>query len=113
MEYVPAPGTILKGVHKLEPGCALALADGHVRAWRYWSLPAPARPLTLPYGEAVERLRALLDEAVRSRLVSDVPLGIFLSGGIDSSTVAALAARHGALETFAIGFDEPSFDESR
>ena len=66
----------------------------------------------LKHGEAVERLRELLDEAVRSRLVADVPLGIFLSGGIDSSTVAALAARHGALDTFSIGFEEPSFDES-
>jgi asparagine synthase (glutamine-hydrolysing) len=59
----------------------------------------------------VERLRDLLDEAVRSRLVSDVPLGIFLSGGIDSSAIAALAARHGALDTFTIGFEESSFDE--
>ena len=113
MEYVPAPLTIVRDVQKLEPGCALVLQDGRVRGWRYWSLPTPRQPLRLSYGDAVERLRALLDDAVRSRLVSDVPLGIFLSGGIDSTTVAALAARHGALETFSIGFDEPSFDESR
>jgi len=112
MEYVPAPLTIVRGVRKLEPGCALALEDGQVREWRYWSLPAAAAAPPPPYPEAVERLQALLDEAVASRLVSDVPLGIFLSGGLDSSTVAALAARHGALETFAIGFEERSFDES-
>ncbi len=113
MEYVPAPGTIVRGIQKLEPGCALALEDGRIKQWRYWSLPAPSVPLRLPYGEAVERLRVLLDDAVRSRLVADVPLGIFLSGGIDSSAVAALAARHGALNTFSIGFEEHTFDESR
>jgi asparagine synthetase B (glutamine-hydrolysing) len=60
---------------------------------------------------AVGELRSRLEHAVQSRLVADVPLGVFLSGGIDSSVVAALAARHGALDTFSIGFDEASFDE--
>ena len=111
LEYVPAPTSILKGVRKVEPGTAVVLEREQIRTMRYWALdPRPADPVC-PYREAVQRLRHLLDEAVKSRLVSDVPLGIFLSGGIDSSTVAALAARHGELETFSIGFDERSFDE--
>lgn len=111
LEYVPAPDTILRGVSKMEPGCALVAEGGRVRPTRYWQLdPRPDRPV-VPYAEAVLQLRDGLDSAVSSRLLSDVPLGVFLSGGIDSSAVAAIAARHGALDTFTIGFDEPSFDE--
>ena len=113
LEYVPAPHTIVRGVQKLEPGTMLILQDGDIAISRYWTLDPRQDVRRRPYGEAVLELRQRLENAVRSRLVSDVPLGIFLSGGIDSSTVAALAARAGALETFAIGFDEPSFDESR
>jgi asparagine synthase (glutamine-hydrolysing) len=112
-EYVPAPRSMLAGVHKLEPGTSLVLEDGEFELRRYWRLdPCPQEP-PLPYAEAVRELRSRLETAVTSRLVSDVPLGIFLSGGIDSSAVAALAARAGALETFSIGFEEASFDESR
>jgi asparagine synthase (glutamine-hydrolysing) len=111
LEYVPAPRSLIAGVHKLEPGTALILENGGTRIERYWQLDARERKPALPYGAAVEELRSRLERAVASRLVSDVPLGVFLSGGIDSSVVAALAARHGALDTFAIGFDETSFDE--
>lgn len=112
LEYVPAPNSLIEGVRKLEPGSALVMERGSIRHHRYWRLdPRPAGE-PLPYADAVRELRGRLERAVASRLVSDVPLGIFLSGGIDSSTVAALAARHGALETFAIGFEEASFDES-
>lgn len=112
LEYVPAPRAMIAGVHKLEPGTTLVLEHGVVRTRRYWSIdPRPAQPPP-PYPAAVAELRMLLDDAVRTRLVSDVPLGVFLSGGIDSSTVAALAARHGAVDTFSIGFEERSFDES-
>src|SRR5690606_285165 len=111
-EYVPAPPTMVRGVPKLEPGSILPLEDGRLALRRYWSLRPRVSPRIPPYREAVQVLRESLERAVRSRLVSDVPLGIFLSGGIDSSSVAALAAREGALETFSIGFDEPSFDES-
>jgi asparagine synthase (glutamine-hydrolysing) len=112
LEYVPAPRSLIRGVHKLEPASALILENGTVRDHRYWSIDMRPPSRAIAYEDAVAELRAKLETAVYSRLVSDVPLGIFLSGGIDSSTVAALAARHGALETFAIGFDEPSFDES-
>ena len=112
LEYVPAPHSLIAGVHKLEPGSLLTLERGRITTKRYWSIDPVPRERPLPYGDAVVELRRRIDAAVLSRLVSDVPLGVFLSGGIDSSTVAALAARHGALETFSIGFAEPSFDES-
>jgi asparagine synthase (glutamine-hydrolysing) len=113
LEYVPAPDTILRGVHKLEPGTCLVLDDGDITVRTYWRLDPRAAKTAPPYSAAVSALRQRLEGAVRSRLVSDVPLGIFLSGGIDSSAIAALAAREGALETFSIGFEEASFDESR
>jgi asparagine synthase (glutamine-hydrolysing) len=113
LEYVPAPASIVRGVSKLEPGTALVLEDGELHKRRWWKLePRVAEPV-MPYEDAVAELRARLDAAVRSRLVSDVPLGVFLSGGIDSSAVAALATKAGALNTFSIAFDERSFDESR
>jgi len=111
-EYVPSPGCIVAGVAKLEPGSALVLEDGQARIEHWWRLDARTSAQVLPYPEAVRELRTRLEGAVRSRLVADVPLGVFLSGGIDSSTVAALAARAGAVDTFSIGFRERSFDES-
>jgi asparagine synthase (glutamine-hydrolysing) len=112
LEYVCAPNSLIRGVHKLEPGTAVILENGVIRHHRYWQIDATVAQLPGAYPDAVRELRSRLDGAVASRLVSDVPLGIFLSGGIDSSTVAAIAARHGALETFSIGFEERSFDES-
>jgi asparagine synthase (glutamine-hydrolysing) len=113
-EYVPAPRAIIRQVHKLPAGHWLTYANGRVKVEPYWDL-AGLRPAEVAEADAVERLRALLDAVVRDHMVSDVPLGVFLSGGIDSSTVAAFAARHatGRLKTFAIGFEDGSFDESR
>jgi asparagine synthase (glutamine-hydrolysing) len=112
LDYVPSPRAMVEGVHKLEPGSFLRITNGSVSVGSYWTIdPLPVLPAP-DYAAAVGRLRALIEESVRSRLVSDVPLGVFLSGGLDSSTIAALAARHGAIDTFAIGFDEASFDES-
>jgi asparagine synthase (glutamine-hydrolysing) len=115
-EYVPAPATMWRGVSKLEPGTRLVFA-GEPRVERYFSLPLPISAESGREWSGERAARALLEElrrSVRERLVSDVPLGVFLSGGLDSSTVAALAAeaRHGDLDTFSIGFDDPSFDES-
>lgn len=111
LEYVPAPRTILRNIMKLEPGTMLVLEHGAVRIASYWDIDARTT-FTGSYDEAVALLRERLERAVRSRLVSDVPLGVFLSGGLDSSVVAALAAHVTAVDTFSIGFREKSFDES-
>lgn len=117
--YIPAPNALYRGTRKLPGGCYLTLdlADFQLREHRYWhfAIDADEHAPKERIPELTEELRALLDRAVARRLVSDVPLGIFLSGGIDSSTVLALAARHrmpADLDTFTIGFTEPSFDES-
>jgi asparagine synthase (glutamine-hydrolysing) len=118
--YIPAPHCILRDAHKLPAGASLVveLPDGEPRVSRYWEFRLePAEPAS---GDAegvwAEELRERLERAVERRLMADVPLGVFLSGGIDSSSVALLAARHtkpGELRTFSIGFEEASFDESR
>jgi asparagine synthase (glutamine-hydrolysing) len=114
LEYVPAPHSILEGVHKLPPAHLLVAERGETRVFPYWRLDLTPTPQAPSEAEALEELKERLDVAVRRRLLSEVPLGVFLSGGIDSSTIAALAARHapGRLKTFSIGFEDPSFDES-
>lgn len=118
-EYVPAPDSPLEGFSRLAGGEALELdlARGTTRSWRYWKpdFGAETGKLVLSWDDAEARLLAALEASVRLRLRSDVPLGVFLSGGVDSSTVAALARRllpGGELRTYAIGFEEASFDES-
>jgi asparagine synthase (glutamine-hydrolysing) len=109
--YVIGPDSILRGVRSLPPGSQLSFRDGRVEIRRYWDLAdAMPEPVENPDEEEFE---ALVNDAVRARLVSDVPLGIFLSGGVDSSLVTALAQRESdtPLRTFTIGFDEPSYDE--
>jgi asparagine synthase (glutamine-hydrolysing) len=113
-DYVPAPDSALAGFSKLAGGEALELdlETKKTRRWRYWR-PRFTPKLALGMDEAKERLRAALAESIRIRLRSDVPLGVFLSGGVDSSTIAALARQLvPELRTYAIGFEEPSFDES-
>lgn len=109
-EYVPAPQSILRGVRKL-PAAHLAVFDARgLRLRRYWQIPEAQA--TAPDGAEQELVR-LLDAAVQKRLVADVPVGVFLSGGVDSTSIAALAIRHKRpLRTFSIGFVEESFDES-
>jgi asparagine synthase (glutamine-hydrolysing) len=114
VEYVPAPRSIHRGVFKL-PAAHVAVLDGRgFRLARYWDLPRPLPAREAPtFAEAQAELVRRLDAAVARRLVADVPVGVFLSGGVDSTAVAALAARHKRpLATFAIGFEEGSFDES-
>ena len=113
--YVPAPLAMTEGAHKLPGGHSLSfdLTHGELHVRRYWDYqPAPEEGGN--FTERCEELRALLAAAVRRRLVADVPVGVFLSGGIDSSLIAALSARElpaGELRTFSIGFDEPTYDE--
>jgi asparagine synthase (glutamine-hydrolysing) len=112
VEYVPAPRSIHRHLFKLPAGHVAVLDGRGFRLRRYWELPAPAASRISPE-EAGEELVRLLEGAVARRLVADVPVGVFLSGGIDSTTIAALAARHkDPLQTFSIGFTEQSFDET-
>jgi asparagine synthase (glutamine-hydrolysing) len=118
--YVPAPATIFRGVHKLPPGCLLTVPrEGEPRVERYWDLArvavdGQADPLDLDAGGAADELERLLLDAVGRQMVSDVPLGAFLSGGIDSSTVVALmqAQADRPVRSFSIGFRERGYDES-
>ena len=149
-DYVPAPMSIYKGIHKLPAAHVLTVENGEVKTRRYWDInwstsgvrssppyeggvasalggrggsldgngKAPAktqRRKDASLTEKADELKDLLSDAVRMRLVSDVPLGILLSGGIDSSTVAAFAVQHATerVKTFSIGFEEDSFDESK
>ena len=110
--YTPPDRSIFSGIVKLPPGHLLRWQDGRASVERYWQIP-PAEPFTGTFEDAAERLTAVLGDAVRSHLVSDVPLGALLSGGVDSSLVVGLMARASArpIKTFSIGFDEPEFDE--
>ena len=113
-QYVPAPWSILQGVRKLPPGHVLVWRDGREELRRYWRLDCTPRKVT-DEREAAEELREKLLDATRVRMVSERPLGAFLSGGLDSSAVVAAMARQssGSVKTFSIGFDEQEFDERR
>jgi len=110
-EYVPAPLTLFRGVQKLLPGHALVIENDIVSGTKYWDVQP--RPQEGSEEEIADRLFKLLKEAVRMRLVSDVPLGAFLSGGIDSSSVVALMAEvmDRPVETFSVGFDDRTYNE--
>ena len=114
-QYIPAPATIREGVKKLLPGTAIEfqLEIGTVREID-WGAQIKIEPETTSYEDACVCMHSLLSGAVKRRLIADVPLGVFLSGGLDSAVVSALAARHSTapLECFSIGFDDPRYDES-
>jgi asparagine synthase (glutamine-hydrolysing) len=111
-EYVLAPRTILKGIHKLPPGHYLMFRDGRVTVRRYWDAAA-VQPRAWRDAEAAEALRAALRHATVSQMISDVPLGAFLSGGIDSSTIVAFMSEASLqpVNTFSIGFDDGTYNE--
>jgi asparagine synthase (glutamine-hydrolysing) len=116
-EYVPTPRTIFRGIRRLPPGHSLTLSAGGLAVERYWdfSLAKSERRPPVNFRDYQERLRHELREAVRKELVSDVPVGVLLSGGVDSSAVLAMMrdGSAGAIQSFSIAFEEKSFDESR
>jgi asparagine synthase (glutamine-hydrolysing) len=114
--YVPAPKTMYRNCYKLLPGHALVYEPDSesLRSPRsYWRLPTPSLPIDLSLEETCEELRLLITQSVREQMIADVPLGFFLSGGVDSSVVVASAAALGArVSTFSIGFDEDAKSET-
>jgi asparagine synthase (glutamine-hydrolysing) len=112
--YVPGPDTLFAGVRKLQPGTRAIWHDGELTEERYFQ-PADRKPRSTPVlpDQPVERFLEELDEAVGIRMVADVPYGAFLSGGIDSSAIVALMARHSSLpvKTFSVGFSETAYSE--
>lgn len=114
-DFIPAPHSIYRGIRKVPPGYFLVFKAGEVRLQRYWDLDLRDRlPEGLTEGELSDLLWGEFCRAVKMRLMSDVPLGVLLSGGIDSSSVVAALRHEGVedLKTFSVGFQDPSFDES-
>jgi asparagine synthase (glutamine-hydrolysing) len=111
--YIPAPWTIWQGIRHLMPGCWMKFTRGGVEQGRWWNL-ADQREREQDFDAWSEEFLDILDDATRIRLRADVPWGAFLSGGVDSSTIVALMARHvrEPVRTFCIGFADPRFDES-
>ena len=112
--YVPGSGSAFQGIHKLPPGHYLTCCDGQVKVARYWRLRRD-RKAQRSEADWCQEIVTRLEEATRLRMISDVPLGAFLSGGIDSSAIVALMSRiaTGPVKTFSIGFEEPEYDELR
>jgi asparagine synthase (glutamine-hydrolysing) len=112
-DYVPTPRTIFKNIYKLEPGFCLLYQNTQFEKKQFWSIKESTSEVSLP--QAVRELDVLLESSVNSRLISDVPFGVFLSGGLDSSTIAYYAQKNSKkkIHTFSIGFQEKSFDESK
>jgi asparagine synthase (glutamine-hydrolysing) len=119
--YIPAPYSIYQGIAKLEPGCLLSvsLAQPEPKIWKYWDAVEVARagvaqPFAGTADQAVDALEVLVKDAVRLQMMADVPLGAFLSGGIDSSTVVALMQVQSSrpVKTFTIGFNEEGYNEA-
>lgn len=111
--YIPAPLTIFKHIRKLKPAQTLILENGELKTKTYWNLPQPESATQHSEQEYVEQLDGLLQEAVRSRLISDVPLGAFLSGGLDSSTIVSTMTRvsNQPVRAFTIDFTVDGFSE--
>lgn len=109
--YIPAPQTVYAEAKKLPPACHMTICDSRIHIKRYWHVPLPEP--SYKEEDVEERLEAMLDESVKIRLISDVPLGGFLSGGLDSSLIVALMQKNSPrpVNTFSIGFEDQSYDE--
>ncbi|MBI3274276.1 MAG: asparagine synthase (glutamine-hydrolyzing), partial [Candidatus Colwellbacteria bacterium] len=112
-DYVPTPWSIFENVYKLEPATILTWKEGKVSKRKFWALQGAENKIGL--GQAASELGKEIERSTKARLISDVPLGVFLSGGIDSSTIAYYAQKNSVekIKTFSMGFGEKSFDESR
>lgn len=117
-QYINAPDSIFRDVYKVEPGSVLRFRAGEITTWKYWDISevyrkCAAQPVE-SYEEAKTGLKALLEKSVAMRMISDVPLGSFLSGGYDSSLVTAIAQAHSQapVKTFSIGFHETKYNEA-
>lgn len=113
LTHIPAPATIFRDARKLPPGHRMIVENGNTTIERYWTLDLTPDPSLANEQTALEAVRDAVDDAVRSHLVSDVPLGVFLSGGVDSATLVACMRKFhtGELKTFSIGFEEKTFSE--
>ena len=117
-QYINAPDSIFENVYKLEPGSILKFHYGEVKTWKYWDIKEVYHKMqenpVVDYEQAKEELKALLKKAVSSRMIADVPLGAFLSGGYDSSLMTAIAQEHSnePVKTFSIGFNEDRYNEA-
>ena len=112
--YIPAPLSVFRSIRKLEPGCRIEYCRGRLDIRRYWTLPDPV--LTADggtNGRMAAHLMELLEDSVRRRMVSDVPVGLFLSAGLDSSAICSIFTSYGnaGTPTFSVGFDEPGYSE--
>lgn len=116
-EYVPSPHTIFEGVHKLPSGCTLTFTKNGVHVERYWDITFSNSKSRSLWSEAeyTAQLRQVLRKAVGKEMISDVPLGVFLSGGVDSSAIAAMMSEisPGQVKSFSVGFPDRTYDESR
>ena len=113
LRYVPGPRTMFKGIYKLEPGHLLTLEDRRVRIQKYWDLPT-GRPQECSLQDAVAEFTELLEESVRLRLIAEVPLGVFLSGGLDSSAILAVMSKitgYQRIKTFSVGYQTETAKE--
>lgn len=118
-QYINAPDSVFQKVYKLEPGSILKYHKGKTEVWKYWDVKRvyhkmQENPVT-DYGQAKEELKGLLKKAVAGRMIADVPLGAFLSGGYDSSLMTAIAQEHSPepVKTFSIGFQEENYNEAK
>ena len=113
-EYVPAPHSIFRNIKKLEPGQFLVYQNDRIELKTYWDISFDKFPITLSKKQYLEEFEKRFEKSVKNKLVADVPLGIFLSGGIDSAAIAYFAQKNSpkTIKTFSIGFSDSSFDES-